>query len=140
MKLEDFIARGDAKRTDKDNELAKALMKAARQDMEFLGRLKIDEASARKIMANYYDVLRSILEAVAAMDGYKIYSHEAFTYYLAHRGDEQSSVRFDRFRKIRNAINYYGKNATTGEARQFVDDIKTMIKEFMDILDSMLER
>ena len=79
MSFEVFIKRGQVRIASKDISLAKSLVITAKQDLEFLGTLEINETSARKIMSNYYDVLRSILEAVSALDGYKVYSHEAFT-------------------------------------------------------------
>lgn len=82
MKLKDFIEKKQVRKASEDIPLAKSLLRTAEIDLEFLKKLKIDDISARKIMTNYYDVLRSILEAIAILKGYKIYSHEAFTYFL----------------------------------------------------------
>src|SRR3989344_5153772 len=95
--------------------------------MAFFKGIEINENSARKIVTNYYDILRSILEAIASIDGYKVYSHEAFTYYLKEKNEEVISIKFDRLRKIRNGINYYGNSISVGEAKEIVDDIKRII-------------
>ncbi|MDD5417984.1 MAG: hypothetical protein PHW96_03835 [Candidatus Nanoarchaeia archaeon] len=128
MKFSDFINGRDGKKTSKDKELAKALLDNSLKDLKFLGPLEINPHSSRKIMSNYYDVLRSILEAITALDGYKIYSHEAFAYFLREKGEEVMSSKFDRFRKIRNKINYYGEDISVEETKENIDEIKKMIK------------
>jgi len=132
MKLEDFIKEGTVRISSKNKNLAESLVKNAKRDLKFLNNLKINEDSSRKIMTNYYDVLRSILEAISAIDGYKIYSHEAFTYFLKNKGEEALSIKFDRLRKIRNSINYYGENISTEETKENVDEIKKIIKYLID--------
>ncbi len=127
MNLKDFIDKKQVRKATKDISLAKSLLSNAKSDLKFLERLEIDSISARKIMCNYYDVLRSILEAMASLDGYKVYSHEAFTYYLKEKGENVAAEKFDRFRKIRNGINYYGKDISVKEAKENADHIKKLI-------------
>lgn len=127
MKFEDFIKKGDAKKSSLDIFLIRSLVKTAKKDLEFLNDLKITEKSSRKIMVGYYDILRSILEAIASFDGYKIYSHEAFSYFLNEKGEKILAIKFDRFRKIRNSINYYGQDISIEETKDNVEEIKNMI-------------
>lgn len=139
MKFEDFIKKGLARRATKDIQLAKSLLKSAEQDLKFFHSIEINKISSRKIISNYYDSLRSLIEAVAAIEGYKIYSHEAFAYYLLERGQENISQKFDRFRKIRNAINYYGKEIMAEEAKEIVKEITPAINKVKDELKKILE-
>ena len=132
MEFEDFIKNGQARTASKDTALAKALIKNTKKDLEFLNGLEINENSSRKIMSNYYEALRSILEAISAIDGYKIYSHEAFTYFLKKKQEETLAIKFDRFRKIRNSINYYGEDIDVEEVRENVKEIESMIKLLID--------
>ena len=132
MKFEDFIKQKQVRKATKDIELAKSLINTAHKDLEFLDSLQINSNSARKIMVNYYDVLRSVLEAISAIEGYKIYSHEAFTYFLKEKGEEQISIKFDRFRKIRNSINYYGQDISVDETTEHVKEIKKMINVLIE--------
>ena len=129
MKLNDFIEKGQVRKASKDIALVKSLVYTAENDLKFLDNLDINDNSARKIMSNYYDVLRSIVEAISALDGYKIYSHEAFTYFLKEKKEELIALKFDRFRKIRNGINYYGKNISVEEVKENVKEIIKLIKE-----------
>ena len=132
MRFEDFIKEGTVRTSSKNKNLAESLVKNAKKDLKFLNNLKINEDSSRKIMTNYYDILRSILEAISAIDGYKIYSHEAFTYFLKNKREEALSIKFDRLRKIRNSINYYGKDISIEETKENVDEIKNMIKHLIN--------
>jgi len=127
MKFADFIEKGIARKTSRDISLAKSLLQHSKEDLRFLNKLKVDESSVRKIMTNFYDVLRSILEAISVIKGYKIYSHEAYTYFLQEIGEELIAVKFDRFRKIRNSINYYGKDISIDETKENIFEIKEMI-------------
>lgn len=128
MKFEDFIKNGQVKRARKDMELIKSLIKTAEKDLKFLGSLKINEDSARKIMTNYYDVLRSILEAISLSDGYKVYSHEPFGFFLKEKGEDIIAEKFDRLRKIRNGISYYGADISTDEVKENAAEIMKIIE------------
>ncbi|MBU3906906.1 MAG: hypothetical protein KKA64_01515 [Nanoarchaeota archaeon] len=132
MKFEDFIRNGQVKKVSKDIFLIKSLYKNTLNDLKYLNTQKIDVLSARKILSNYYDCLRSILEAIASLFGYKIYQHEAFAYFLKENGEELNSLKFDRFRKIRNKINYYGEEISVKESEEIVNEIKELINELIE--------
>ncbi|MFH1972506.1 MAG: hypothetical protein ABIJ18_03455 [archaeon] len=132
MKFSDFIKKKEVRKTSTDKGLYNSLIKTSELDLKFLEKIKIDEYSARKIMSNYYDVLRSLLEAMALKDGYKVYSHEAFTFYLKEKGESEISAKFDRFRRKRNKINYYGENISIEEVKEYSKEIKEIIKELKE--------
>ncbi len=131
MKFEDFIEKRLVRKASKDINLAKSLLQNIKRDLEFLDGLEINENSSRKLMTNYYDVLRSVLEAISTINNYKIYSHEAFTYFLKEKGEDVFAIKFDRFRKIRNSINYYGVDISIGETKENIKEIKNMIKRLI---------
>ena len=134
MKLNDFIKKGLVKKSEKDKSLAKSLIKTSTKDLQFLNTIKINENSARKVISNYYDCLRSIIEAIAVLEGIKSYSHEAFTYYLKeNKREDLLAEKFDRFRKIRNGIEYYGKEISIEEAKEYKKDV-------LNIIDSLKEK
>lgn len=128
MNFEDFIKKGLVKRTSKDIALIKSLIIFSEKDYEFLKKVKIDELSARNVMTGYYDILRSILEAISSLEGYKIYSHEAFTEFLKLKNEPIASQKFDRLRKIRNGIRYYGKSIKPEEVRENTSEIIELVK------------
>lgn len=127
MNFEDFIKIGQVKKSSPDKQLIKSIIELSKSDLLFLRKVKVDENSSRKIMGGYYDVLRSILEAIASKNGYKIYSHEAFTYFLRKIDEPIISDKFERFRKIRNGINYYGKSISPKEVSENILEIDRII-------------
>jgi len=132
MMFENFVKRGDVRKTNRDEKLAKSLISNSQKDLIFLGNLNVDENSVRKIFSSYYDVLRSILEAIVALDSLKIYSHEAFTYFLKEKEEEKISFAFDRFRRKRNSINYYGGEISIGACEESIKEMKKMINFLID--------
>lgn len=128
MNFDDFVKGGKVRVADKNESLVKSLVKTADEDFKFFDKMKIDDSSSRKLVSNFYDILRALLEALAISKGYKIYSHEAFTFFLNEIGEESLSEKFEVYRKIRNKINYYGKDVSVDEAEEYVNDIKELIK------------
>ena len=127
MKFQDYIKNGFIRKSSPDKQLALSLLKQTKQDKEFFDSLEINEKSARKIASNYYDLLRSILEAISALDGYKIYNHEGFVYYLKEKNELKLAEKFDRIRRIRNNINYYGSAVSKEEAQDIKDNVNEML-------------
>ena len=130
MSFKDFIKEGKVRKSSQDKMMAKSIISNTLEDLKFLEQTKLTELSKRKLVSNYYDSLRSLLEAISLIKGYKIYSHEAFTYFLKEElRQEILSLKFDRFRKIRNGLNYYGKSIQLREAEDIIKELKSVIKE-----------
>lgn len=132
MSFIDFLKERKVKRAKVDYGLINSLVKTSRMDLKFLNSLKINEFSARKVMSGYYDVLRSILEAVCLKRGFKVYSHEAFSFFLVSVGEDILGRRFERIRRIRDSINYYGKEVSVLEVRANVSEMKLLIRQIYD--------
>ena len=129
MRFQDFIDQQKARKATTDIQLAKSLIGMSDNHIEAIKKLAIDEITASTIMATYYEALREIIEAIAAKKGYKIYSHDALTYFLKELGKDLIADKFDRFRKIRNGINYYGKRISKESTESNVKDIERIIAE-----------
>lgn len=72
-----------------------------------------------------YDAIRIMLESIALNKGYKIYNHECYTAFLKEIANESRlGDEFDSYRKIRNAINYYGKELGHDEANELLARMK----------------
>ena len=131
MRFQDFIESGKVRKGGPDIQLAKSMIKISDNRREAIRAIPITQNSASTIMANFYDCLREIVEAIGAREGYKVYSHEAYTYFLREKGESLIAEKFDRFRKIRNRINYYGKpidmastTAHTAEIEKIIEELK----------------
>ena len=97
--------------------------------MKTIRGLELNETTSSTIMAMSYEALREIIEAIAAKEGFRVYSHEAFTYFLKEKGEEGASRNFDRFRRIRNSINYYGNQVQANTTRENMREIEAIIED-----------
>ena len=73
MQFNDFIKEGKVRKALPDKPLIDSLLRTADSDLKFLDTLPITDNSARKLLISYYDTLRSLLEALASKEGYKVY-------------------------------------------------------------------
>lgn len=129
MRWQDFIEDGIVKKTNKDIGKIKSLIKMSDNSLLFLSKLKIDRISSSTILANYYEALRQIVEAIAISKHLNAYSHEAFTCFLAEiLKEDLISRKFDRFRKLRNGVNYYGKQIDVETSKEAKTEILNLIK------------
>tara|TARA_Y100000310_G_scaffold220441_1_gene221962 strand:+ start:162 stop:572 length:411 start_codon:yes stop_codon:yes gene_type:complete len=93
-----------------------------------------EETVAVKFVVNY-DSLREILEALALSRGFKIYNHECFSSFLQEILNlEMESRQFDKFRIIRNSINYYGKDISLEDGRFLIEDILKLRMELLRLI------
>ena len=132
MDWKECFARKFVKETKTDKNIINSLIKTSKDKIYSNNKLELDEFTAGTKITIIYDSLREILEALAIKRGFKIYNHECFSSFLDEICKKKSySLEFDKFRKIRNQINYYGKNIVPGEA-------KTIIKEMLELRGQIL--
>jgi hypothetical protein len=114
-----------------DTELIESLKISADKRFESASRLEIDEITAATVFSLQYDCLRELLEAVALKNRFKIYNHDCYCAFLKEvLGNSQLGEKFDRFRKIRNGINYYGKDLD-------IETAKELSKEIIELIDTI---
>ena len=109
MIFEEFIKKGKVVIGEKDYGKAKALIKMSENNWKVAGTIELTDTTASPVFSMMYESFREIIEAICLLEGYKVYSHEAFTAYLEKINEEKIAVTFDRCRKLRNRINYYGR-------------------------------
>lgn len=128
MKWDDFVRQRKVKKTIVDREKAKSLVLMSKEVISLFDSIKITESTASSVASNYYEALREVVEAVTLLHGWNVYSHEAFTAFLNEIvSEELISRKFDRFRKIRNRINYYGKKVSPKECEELKRDAHFLI-------------
>ena len=78
-----------------------------------------------------YDALRELLKCLALENGFKIYNHECYSAFLKEilKLSEEADL-FNKLRRIRNGINYYGRDVNKDEAKQIINDLKVLIRQF----------
>jgi hypothetical protein len=102
-----------------------------------IAKLKIESAKILpkshfiSIICLMYDALRELLEAIALERGFKIYNHECYTPFIKEIMDLPNEAdMFDKLRKIRNSINYYGRHFDMEESDKILIDLKLLINKF----------
>ena len=115
------------KETSLDKGLINSLIRSSNNKIYSNSKLKLEDNTASTKIGIVYDSLRELLEALAIKKGFKIYNHECFSAFLREICDMPNyALEFDRFRKIRNRINYYGNVVLRDEARQIIKDISLL--------------
>jgi hypothetical protein len=127
MNFKDFITSGKVVISESDKEKSKSLKKMSISNLQALKKIVINEENSSIILSQSYESLRQILEAMTLIEGYKVYSHEAYTYYLEEKNEITYANRFDRLRKLRNGVNYYGKPVSKETALISLKEIEEMI-------------
>ena len=126
--FDDFIKAGKVRKGTPDIALAKSLIAMSEAHLAFITGITITERNASPVLVNYYEALREICEALCATQGFKVYSHEAFTSYLKERlREELIAEKFDRLRRLRNGVNYYGEQVNAAETNAAAADVKALI-------------
>lgn len=132
MNFETFIANGKVRKGEKDFQKAKALILMSEKGLMTADTLPLNDTTASFVLTIAYESFREIIEAICLKEGYKVYSHEAYTFYLEKLGEEKIAFHFDRLRKLRNGVNYYGKPVaieTAQEAKKQSKELCALLKE-----------
>ena len=126
-----------AKNVSVDEDLIKSLIKTSENKLKSEEKLRLDESTSTSKISLSYDSTREVLEALTIKKGYKIYNHECYTYFLKEvLGKSVYGDEFDELRKIRNALNYYGKEITIQETEEVLKRMKKLRKELLELLNS----
>ena len=139
MQFSKSIKEGYAKIVPKDNLRAKSLIKTADNALLSAKELQIIERNYNSILRELYESLRQYCEAIGYFKGYKFESHESITYFLGDiLNEKELSRKFDRYRQLRNGINYYGKGIAKETTEKAIKEIPEMIKQlekYINIVD-----
>lgn len=99
-------------------------------------KLEMSEITAGSKLSLAYDSLRELLEALALKNGYKMYNHEGYTAFLKEiLNENERAEEFDELRRIRNDVNYYGKEISTKEAKNIIEGIIRLRDKILKLLD-----
>lgn len=140
MDLDECKRKGFVRRTKVNRELAMSLIKMSNVKEKVVKDAKLDSENVSAFLPMAYDSLREILEAICIMHGYKVTSHVCVERYLESVYQNISFVEFDRFRYIRNSINYYGEMVEFEQGKEIIKKIFVLKKEFLNILSKLLRK
>ena len=109
MTWDECIRDGWAKASFKDVQRAKSLISISSVREKFVARSVVDGTSATSLFCEMYESLLELCQAMAFMEGYNKLNHACVTSFLEKQGLLDIARDFDRFRKLRNGLNYYGR-------------------------------
>ena len=133
--FEFYIEKKDVLPRQKDEALAKALLKDTHERFAFAEKQELNLATAKYVLENAYEALREAIDARMALDGLKSYSHEATIAYLQKFKQFNSAElnTLDILRRKRNGIKYYGETVDTDDAEQALIFSKKILPRIIEL-------
>jgi len=132
MDLNDCKKKGLIKRTNVNLELIKSLIEMANIKEETVNTAKLNERNISAYTSMAYDSLREIHEALCILKGYKVVSHLCLGELLKELLKDFDFNLFDRWRYIRNGINYYGTKIDFVQGKEIIKNIFEMKMELKE--------
>ena len=136
--FKEYLNEGKVLKKTPDPGEARSLFIQAKERFSDLRQLSLNEKNASFRFEAAYEALREAVQSFLSNEGYKSYSHEAIFSYALDYGllSEVNAVKADRYREIRNDINYRGKKVTEQEAKDMIhfvrDILLTLEKRFQE--------
>lgn len=128
MNLKETIANGFVKKVPIDIIRFKSIIKSSEQALLTAKIIPIKEETLKTIFRELYESLRQYCEALGYLNGYKFLNHESITSFLDEiLNEKELSLKFDRYRKLRNGINYYGNEIE-------IETIQTALEEIPELI------
>ena len=109
---------------------AQSLIKAAKEALLTANEISLNDYKYKSIIRELYEALRQYCEAIGYLQGYKFESHEVITHFLKEElNKENISLVFEKYRKIRNGVNYYGRDIPKETVEKALIEIPEVIKQ-----------
>ncbi|MEA3430822.1 MAG: hypothetical protein U9R08_06105 [Nanoarchaeota archaeon] len=130
MNFEFCLGEGKVKKVNLNKIRALSLFKSSTQAVMTAKLISLNINSTKTILRELYEGLREYCEALGYLYGYKFLDHISISYFLRDVLNEESVYKkFDRYRRLRNGINYYGDNIDIETVKEAVREIPRLIKE-----------
>ncbi|MBI3412578.1 MAG: hypothetical protein HY051_00670 [Candidatus Aenigmarchaeota archaeon] len=124
MDWENCVNEGTAVKVSINEERMRSLRNSAKATLEFVESVEMNENNASILLKNMYDAVLELLHAYLLSKGYKVLNHLCIGYYLRDvLGNREFFYLFDRYRKIRNSITYYGVRVEPATAKHGINEL-----------------
>lgn len=138
MDWRECLSRRLVKRKGLDRDMVRSLVRESEKKLQTNDVIPMNETTASTKLCIVYDSLREVLEAMAIGKGYKIYNHECYVGFLDEiLSLKESSVDFDKFRKVRNSVNYYARQIDVEDAEVLISGMVSLRGKLLGVLDEM---
>lgn len=129
MNFQSSLNSGKAKKVMPNKIRASSLFKSSIQAIETAKEIPLSVKTSKTILRELYEGMREYCEAIGYQNGYKFLDHESIGFFLRDILKEQSLFKkFDRYRKLRNGINYYGKDIDIETVKEAISEIPELVK------------
>jgi len=140
MNFENSLREGKAKRVMPNHIRARSLFNSSIQAIKTAKIIQLSQNTLKSVLRELYEGLRQYCEAIGYLKGYKFFDHESISYFLRDILKEPSVfAKFDRYRKLRNGINYYGDDIDIETVKEAVTEIPKLIKQLEKYPKNMLK-
>lgn len=130
MSFGSLIKEGFVKKVPIDIMRAKSLIKSSQQALSTAKIIPFREETLKTVFRELYESLREYCEALGYVKGYKFLNHESITDFLHEiLNEKEISLKFDRYRKLRNGINYYGNTIEMQTIKDALIDVPLLINK-----------
>ena len=130
MNFENSLVNGKVKKVMPNKIRASSLFKSSIQAIETAKAIQLNPNTLKSVLRELYEGLREYCEAIGYLRGYKFLDHESVGYFLRDILKEQSvSMKFDRYRRLRNGINYYGEDINIETVKEAIIEIPELVKK-----------
>ncbi len=128
MDWDDCIGENKIREGKKDKNRAKSLLKTSQNRIRHVRESEIKNYNASTLFSDAYESLLQVCQAIISLKGYKVYNHVCITAFIKEiLGKVAISSKFDRYRKVRNGINYYGEEIDKEFAEEAIPEIRRII-------------
>ncbi len=116
-------------------ERAESLVESSLRLLRVIEKIKLDKENGFFILTNYYDIVLESMHALLYKKGYKSLDHLSIGYYIRDiLQNAEFFYIFDKYRKLRNGILYYGRKIDFGTAQQGIKDLISLYKFVKSLL------
>ena len=130
MNFQFSLNSGKAKKVMPNKIRASSLFKSSIQAVETAKEIPLTVKTSKTILRELYEGMREYCEAIGYLNGYKFLDHESIGFFLRDILKEQSLFKkFNRYRKLRNGINYYGDDIDVETVKEATSEIPNLVKE-----------
>jgi len=109
-------------------------MRMADSRIRFIKKLDTWKDYASILFSDMYESVLEYCQALACLEGFKILNHVCITDFLKELGMQDISVKFERYRKLRNSINYYGKVLDPDFSLRSISEMQSAIRRLKQFI------
>ena len=132
MDLDECNKKGHIIKIRINSELIKSIIEISNTNENTVKNAALNESNIISYVSLAYDSLRITMEAICLSRGYKVLSHICLGELVKILDKDFNFIEFDRWRYIRNGINYYGTKIDYSQGKEIINKMflmkRTLIK------------